>query len=936
MVDPFIGTGGHGHTFPGPTRPFGMVQLSPDTRLDGWDGCSGYHYSDNVIYGFSHTHLSGTGVSDYGDILIMPFRGEVRWNNGADGTPGYGSRFDKDTEKARPGHYEVYLKDPEIRVELTATERVGFHRYTYMSTRDRKLIIDLAHRDKVISSEIRQKDPFTLVGHRRSSAWAADQRVFFDMEFNAPIVSLEIKESKNGAKAVIDFGAGEDVIMVKVGLSPVDIEGAKKNLEAEIPLWNFFDIKKESDAVWEKQLSKIDVEGGTKKMRRIFYTALYHTMIAPNLYTDIDGRYRGMDRKIHKAENFSNYTVFSLWDTYRSTHPLYTLIEQKRTNDFINTFLNQYTQGGRLPVWELAGNETDCMIGYHSVPVIADAYLKGIRGFDAELAMRAMRHSANQSVFGIDEYRKYGYIPADTEAESVSKTLEYAYDNWTIAVMADSMKLAAVADDYYRTSQYYKNVLDPETGFMRARNNNQWFSPFRPDEVNFNYTEANAWQYSFYVPHDIDGWMKMLGGPEQLAAKLDSLFTADSSTTGREQADITGLIGQYAHGNEPSHHIPYLYAFTGQPYKTQRYVRKIMNTLYDDQPEGLSGNEDCGQMSSWLVFSAMGFYPVTPGSGEYIIGAPWFDKVTLNLENGKQFVISAKDQSRRNRYVQSLKLNGANHPYTFLKHSDVIKGGTLDFRLADEPNLEFGTASEHRPSTAVASTIVAIPGVAAGDRAFMESTTVVLNCITPDATIFYSTDNGANWEQYADSLVVSKSLTLLTRAELGDVKSKIGKSTFFKIPEKRTIMLGSEYANHYTGGGDLALIDFINGGIDFRAGGWQGYEGVNLIATIELEKKRSISELGIRFLQDENAWIFMPLEVEFYVSDDGVDFTPVGVVFNNISYKQKGTLKRTFKLETNVKAKFVKVVAQNRGTCPSDHKGAGGKSWIFADEITIK
>ena len=936
LVDPFIGTGGHGHTFPGATRPFGMVQLSPDTRLEGWDGCSGYHFSDTVIYGFSHTHLSGTGVSDYGDVLMMPFRGEVHWNNGADGKPGYGARFDKDTEKARPGSYEVYLKDDEIRVELTSTERVGFHRYTFMSSKDRKVIIDLSHRDQVISSEIVEIDAFRLSGHRRSSAWAADQRVFFDIEFNAPMLSVEIRKEKNGVKAVVDFGAGEDVLMAKVGVSAVSTEGAKNNLETEIPLWNFNQIRKESDEIWEAQLSKIDVEGGSKKMRRIFYTALYHTMIAPNIYTDVDGKYRGLDKKIHKAENFTNYTVFSLWDTYRSTHPLYTLIEQKRTNDFINTFLNQYVQGGRLPVWELAGNETNCMIGYHSVPVIVDAYVKGIRGFDAELAMKAMRHSAQQNALGINDFRTIGYIPANKEAESVSKTLEYAYDNWTIAVMADSLKMDDVAQDYYRTSQYYKNIFDPETGFMRARANNQWFSPFRADEVNFNYTEANAWQYSYYVPHDISGWMSTLGGPDSLVKKLDSLFNADSSTTGRDQADITGLIGQYAHGNEPSHHIPYLYAFAGQPYKTQRYVRKIMNQLYDDQPDGLSGNEDCGQMSSWLVFSAMGFYPVTPGSTDYIIGAPWFDKVTINLENGKQFIITAEDQSRRNRYVQKLKLNGQSYPFTYLKHHDILKGGQLAFELDDEPNLDFGTAPEHRPSTAVESTVIAIPAVQSGERAFMEKTKVTLNCATPNAEIYYALDNTETWIPYSDTLMLDRNVTLFTRAKLEERESKIGKGKFYKIPEKRSITISKPYAKHYTGGGDLALIDYLSGGDDFRAGGWQGYEGVNLDAVIELEKKRPINELAVRFLQDENAWIFMPLEVEFYVSNDGVDFTQVGVVFNNISYKQKGTLTRTFRLNTDVSAKYVKVIAQNRGTCPRDHKGAGGKSWIFADEITIK
>lgn len=689
--------------------------------------------------------------------------------------------------------------------------------------------------------------------------------------------------------------------------------------------------------MWEAQLNKIVVEDDDQTKKRIFYTALYHTMIAPNLFEDVDGRYLGTDMKIHQAEDFTNYTVFSLWDTFRSTHPLYTLIERERTNDFINTFLAQYKNGGQLPVWELAGNYTGTMIGYNATPVITDAFVKGIRNYDVELALVAMQHSATQDKLGIDVFRKDGYISAAAEAESVSKTLEYAYDDWTIAVLADSLHRHDVADEYYQRAQQYKNIFDPNTGFMRARNNNQWFAPFKPDEVNFHYTEANAWQYSYFVPQDVDGWMELLGGREEAEKKLDDLFAASSETSGRDQADITGLIGQYAHGNEPSHHIPYLYNFAGVPHKTQKIVRRIMDELYSDQPDGLSGNEDCGQMSSWLVFSAMGFYPVTPGSSEYVLGSPLFDKVTINLENGSQFVIKAKNQSNENMYVQRVSMNDQAYPYSFLSHGDIMKGGTIEFEMSSSPNMTFGSSEKHQPESRIeADELIAIPAILGGERAFQKSTQVSLSCATKD-TIYYSfSENLTNPSLYVSPLVINESVSLYTWAEKEGKKSKIGKSKFFKIPEIRKIKLATKYANHYTAGGDLALIDFQKGGEDFRAGVWQGYEGVNIHATVELEEAREINEVSIRMLQDENAWIFMPLKVEFQVSMDGENFESLGIVKNDISYKKKGAITKSFMLNKKVVAKFVRVVATNRGVCPPDHKGAGGKSWIFADEITIK
>ncbi|NND11881.1 MAG: glycoside hydrolase family 92 protein, partial [Flavobacteriaceae bacterium] len=559
LVNPFIGTGGHGHTYPGATMPFGMMQLSPDTRLDGWDGCSGYHYSDNYIYGFSHTHLSGTGVSDYGDVLLMPTN-EVVFNNGSDGKKGYRAHFSHDNEVAEPGYYKVHLDSTEIDVELTVSKRSGIHKYQYPTAEDQIMILDLEHRDEVLDHKIVKVNDSTIKGYRHSKAWATDQRLFFHMIFSHPIESALYDEegvsiAKNykylSKKVALKFkNPKNEPVYVKIGISAVDEEGAKQNLEQEIGKRTFKEIKTKAQETWERQLGKIVVESGDKDHLTNFYTAIYHTMLAPNLYQDVDGRYRGMDLEIHETKDFDYYTVFSLWDTYRATHPLYTIIEQERTNDFINTFLAKYDEGGIMPIWDLAGCYTGCMIGYHAVPVIADAYLKGITGYDAEKAFEAMKHSAIQDKLGLDSYKTIGFIPVEYESESVSKTLEYAYDDWTIAQMA---KALGKKDDYKTFSeraQYYKNVFDPSSQFMRGRFRNTWFAPFDPYEVNFNYTEANSWQYSFYVPQDISGFINLLGGKDKLEANLDKLFTAKDQTAGREQVDITGLIGQYAHGNE--------------------------------------------------------------------------------------------------------------------------------------------------------------------------------------------------------------------------------------------------------------------------------------------------------------------------------------------------------------------------------------------------
>jgi len=949
FINPFIGTGGHGHTYPGVSLPFGMVRLSPDTRLEGWDGCSGYHYSDSIIYGFTHTHLSGTGCSDYGDILFMPTNGDLKWKNSD-----YASEFSHKNEIAKAGYYSVLLQKYDIKAELTATLRSGFHRYIFNENKQSNIIVDLKHRDKVIDSYLKIVNSNEIEGYRRSEAWAADQQVFFVAKFSKNFKKHEIalndssfgaiKEVKgNGLKAYFTFAIDDnDTLLVKVGISAVSIKNARNNLNKEIQDWDFDKIVKQAESSWNTELSKIEVEGGTEKQKTIFYTSLYHAFLSPNIYSDINGDYRGRDFKIHN-DNFDFYTVFSLWDTYRATHPLFTITQQKRTIDFIKTFIKQYEQGGLLPVWELSSNETGCMIGYHAVPVIVDAYIKGIRGFDVEKAYTAIKASAEQDKLGLNSYKKYGIIYANQEGESVSKLLEYAYDDWCIAQMAKALNKTDDYKYYIERAQSYKNLLDPSTGFIRARMQNFWFSPFDPSEVNFNYTEANAWQYSFYVPQDIENFMNYHGGKEKFSDKIDCLFNASSKTTGREQADITGLIGQYAHGNEPSHHIAYLYNFAGKPWKTQQMVSKICKEMYTDKPDGLCGNEDCGQMSAWYVMSVLGFYPVTPGTDYYVIGTPMFKKITLNLENGKKFVIKANNISDKNFYIKSAKLNGRDYKKSYISHSEIIKGGELTFEMSSTSPKKWGVGNENLPKTSINEHIITpMPFIAEGKPTFVNEQTIKLGCLEKDAKIFYTTEGSIPTnlsKQYSSPFTIKETSVIKAIAyREGYPESKVMISEVFKIPEGRQINIKYPYANQYSAGGDMALLDMIKGGENFKTGTWQGYEGVDLYATIKLKNNQFLKEISIGFLQDIDSWIFFPSKVEFWISNDGSNFTLIDTQVNTTPINKKGVIIKNF-ISKNVKGKkadYVRIIATNIKTCPSWHLGAGGKAWIFADEITIK
>lgn len=971
-VNPFVGTDAHGHTYPGAVVPFGMIQPSPDTRLTGWDGCSGYHYSDSVVHGFSHTHLSGVGVSEYGDVLLMPTVGAVSWKGIEDSASrkGYASRFHHTKEQARPGYYAVQLEDDNIFAELTATNRVGVHRYTFPASNKANIILDLLHRDKVLESTLHVVGKNRIEGYRRSDAWARDQRVYFVAEFSKPFASFGIAvddtlrnktDSASGLnlKAFVRFTTKKDEqILVKVAISAVSLDGARKNLQAEVNHWNFDKVRQDADVAWEKELSAIQVNnagtgGGTTEQLQTFYTALYHTMNAPNVFMDVDGQYLGLDKKIHTAKDYTHHTIFSLWDTFRAAHPLYTIIQTKRTRDFVKTLLADYEDGGRLPVWELAGNETDCMIGYHAVSVIADAALKGITDFDKELALKAMKHSAELNHFGLEAYKKQGFIGIEDEHESVSKTLEYAYDDWCIAQMAKSLGKADDYTTYMRRAQYYKNLFDPETGFMRARKNGGWFTPFDPREVNFHYTEGNSWHYSFFALQDIKGLIRLLGGIERFDAKIDALFNANPQTTGREQADVTGLIGQYAQGNEPSHHAAYLYNFAGKPWKTQAMVRRILDSLFTPKPDGLSGNDDCGQMSAWYVLSSLGLYAVTPGSPVYAIGSPLFGEARLKLENGKTFVVRANNNSKSNVYIQSATLNGKPYTKSFLTHADIVAGGELVFTMGAVPNTAWASGENDNAASSISDVpFVPVPIIESTNHSFKVSMEVRMKNADgggQGTKIFYTTNGSepsisaplsstASTKLYTKPFLVTTTCTVKALAvNAQGEKSFTATAQYFHVANSWNVQLLSEYVPQYAAGGAGALVDGLRGGRDFRTGAWQGYRGKDFEAIVDMGSPQMITKLGAGFLQDVRPWIFMPKSVEFSVSVDGKTFTNVANIQNTVSDTDYTVVTKDFVQTIPAqKARYVKVFARNYGALPRWHEGFGGEAYIFLDEILIQ
>ena len=954
-VDPFIGTAGFGHTFPGATLPFGMVQLSPDTRRSGWENCSGYHSSNPTILGFSHTHLSGTGAIDYGDILIIPTQGKIQFNPGTEEQPqnGYRSSFNKKTEFAKPGYYSVILDDHDIKAELTTSKRVGFHKYTYSTNDSINIIIDLAHGlgDEVLESELNVVSSTEISGHRISKGWANKQYVYFFIKFSNEITASQFELENilidsgsifrgKSLKGAFTFKTKSNIpLLAKVGISFVDINGAKNNLINEINHWNFEKSRKEANDIWESELSRVEVFGGPKEQKVNFYTSLYHAFIAPNLFEDFDSRYRGADLKIYKNESKSNiYTVFSLWDTFRALHPLFTILKPKLAQDLVKTLLKKYDHSGELPVWELAGNETGTMIGYHSVPVIVDAWSKGLRDFDQDKALEAMVNSAMDDKDGLLAYKRKGYISVESDVESVSKTLEYAYDDWCIAIMAKGMGKEKLANYFFSRSKNYKNLFDEKTGFMRPRKFSNWEEPFNPYEVSSSFTEANSWQYSYFAPHDLNGLIQLAGGDSIFSDRLDSLFNTSSDLSGKFQPDISGLIGQYAHGNEPSHNFAYLYNYIGRPWKTQERVKQILDSQYSNDRDGLCGNDDCGQMSAWYIFSSLGFYPVTPGKGDYIIGIPIFEKAIIHLDNNKTFTMNSQNYGLNNNYIQSIQLNNEKHLESYLSHNDITKGGEVKFTMGRKPNKSFAQLEKNRPSSRVNADHVLNPIIITSSQAFYETSEVIIKNHIEDGNIFFTLDNStptSNSPRYTNLIKINKSTTLKAiTINSKNIKSKIEVMNFYKIPFYIDIDYNIPYSYKYTAGGERGLFDSIRGSKN-SWGFWQGWEGTDFDVIIDLGKKRSINTISISTLHNPGSWIFRPEKIEFSESNDGQIFNKIDIIIPEKALNDYESEIIEFHQNVNEATRYIQIKVESIKNCPDWHAGKGRPSWLFIDEIII-
>ena len=715
-VDPFIGSGFHGHVFVGASVPFGMVQLGPNNIDKGWDWCSGYHYSDSICIGFSHTHLNGTGCGDMGDVMVMPMTEvNVKRGNQDDISSGYASYYRHETEEAHPDYYSVMLDRYDIKAELTATARVGLHRYTFPQGKQAHILVNLKDGvgSIVTNSYIRQIDQYTIEGYRYTRGWSPMRKVYFVLQADKPIADLSLYDDTlqvaaksqlkaRAVKGVLSFGEQQQV-MVKVALSPVSCENAMANLKAEMSGFDFEHVRKACAAQWNERLNRITIETDDEAAKRVFYTSNYHTMVAPTLFCDVNGQYRGINDMIYTApEGFTNYTTLSLWDTYRTLNPLFTLVNDEMVPDIVNTMISIYHQNDKLPVWALQSGETNCMPGYSAVPIIADAYLKGFEGFDAEEAFAAMKATTVYPQQNAVPYVvERGYIPCDKVHEATSIAMEYAVDDWGVAAMAKKMGKQEDADLYARRAMYYKQYFDNEIKFIRPKmDDGSWRTPYDPaNSIHMvgDFTEGNGWQYTFFAPHDVYGLIELFGGDEEFITKLDAFFVNNDSMGETASADITGLIGQYAHGNEPSHHIAYMYAYAGQQWKVAEKVRFIMDEFYTDKPDGVIGNEDCGQMSAWYVMSSMGFYQENPSDGVFVFGSPRFDKMTVKVRGNNTLIIEAENNSKENIYIQEVYFNGKPYEKSYITYDELIAGGTLKFVMGPKPNKNFGAAKENRP-----------------------------------------------------------------------------------------------------------------------------------------------------------------------------------------------------------------------------------------------
>lgn len=858
-VNPFVGTDLHGHTFPAATAPFGMVQAGPDTRINGWDGCSGYHYSDSVILGFTHTHLSGVGCLDYGDILFMPVTGSQ-----------VTSTFSHDKETATPGYYQVYLDQPKVNVRLAAGRRMAMHEYEYTAGTRREVYVDLHHRDRLLGCTLELVGDHAIKGWRQSRSWAKPQDVYFYAEFDSPIAGAEFADS---ATVRLRFADSQDKLRIKIGLSSVSCGNAKANLLAEKQDWDFEALRKATKESWNDWLSRIDMKSDEETMRT-FYSALYHCAIHPSLYSDANGEYRGLDRQVHKAEGFERYSVFSVWDVFRSTFPLYNMIARDYMPDFLKSMLSVYDEGGALPKWEISGYESGTMIGFNAVSVIADAYFKGtLPKEDLAAYYEAMKATAENSDPGHKLFCQYGFDPAGEDNESVSKTLEFAYDDWCIAMIAKELGKADDYAQYIRQAQYWKNVFDSGSGFMRPRELGGWAPEFDPTKVSSHFTEANSWQYSFFVPQDIAGHIDSFGGRDAYIAKLDSLFTASNDGIHEQLIDVDGLLGLYAHGNEPSHHVAYLYDFVGQPWKTQELTRRICKEFYSSAPDGLCGNEDCGQMSAWYVLSATGLYSLTPGSTTMALTTPIADKAVFKLGDGKKF--SVKTDKPGLTYIRTARLNGKPLYDAAIDFSSITGGGSLCLKTGSAAS-DFGIDP------------VRVPTIDSADR------------------------YDANFP-----------------AGFGQVKEETGEFTM-------KASLQTEYVPSYSAGGPEGLIDGLHGKLNWRAGRWQGYKHEDVDVILDLLGTKEVDAVSAEFLQDMENYIWMPSEMLVYTSTDGENWVLAGTRRSDVAIDDAEVQIADWKIGFEPRmASHVRVVAHIFGEIPSWHRGYGDVGFTFIDEITV-
>ena len=948
-INPFIGTGGHGHTHPSAQTPFGMIQLGPNTRYDGWDGCSGYHYTDSAMYGFTCTHLSGTGVSDYGDLLMLPYSSPTK--------EGDHIKFYKEDEHAQAGYYACILDDG-TRIEATAGDRTGILRIRFGEGSEPGIMVDLNFRDRVLKQDFSALGNGKFEGRRISEGWAREQHFYFGFEVSpAPDSVWQL------SPGVYWLALPEESVdaVVSICMSGTSEKGAWTNYISELTNKNFEDVFAETQEKWAEELAKSKVKSALPNQRAIYATALYHAYAVPNLWSDVDGSYRGQDNVIYRDTVNRHYTVFSLWDTYRTAHPLYTITQPERTQEFVYGMLDMYKQRGRLPIWELAGNETDCMIGYHSVSVLADAIAKGYHT-DTALTLEAMRATAEMDVFGLGAYQESGFLSIEDESESVSKTLEYAYDDACIAWTAQRFEDWNTYMAYDQRSSAYRSLIDPESGYVRPRTNGDFYSPYNPREVNNHFTEANAFQYSFSPVHDIEGWMEVLtnfrGGRENwnnlppkkqkllvksrhdvLEDLLDSLFYASSHTTGRDQADITGLIGQYAHGNEPSHHIAYLYNATNNPRRTSYWVHRILGSQYQNAPDGLSGNEDCGQMSAWYVMASMGMYPLVPGNPEYQISTPWWDAIHLELPSGKELDITVEDVGT---YIMHYdRGDSVQTPFQkrYFTHDELLEGGHWQVKRGDEPS-DWGKvyryATKMKNPTPPAP-IVRVP------RTFTGTAQVeIIPTGQYDLWQYHSYEN-VKWKKdrkgrvrigtaYDDGFVTA----ITPHFGYGN---HVARAVFSKRDDNLEAKWFQGHPSpQYTAGGPQAMVDGITGDTDWRKGHWIGVQGHNATLEITLKKSKQVQTVHVGILKDIRAWIAAPQKVEVQVLYEGDDqWHFFGAMEMDDPLGQEEAVRHDVVL-SNPKADLVKAIRityTNAGRLQDWHPGAGGQSYFFTDEIQL-